>query len=219
MHRVVLPFKLGSNKNVKSVSEIQFTVDSNVQTYSSIQISQLKFMKLYDEEKFNLSQYPVDEYWGDVALGVTTTRAAASVSSGVPFRGVPMGHAYNNELVALDEMPHTIELSIEGLNHRNDSRTLVRDSLGEYQSTDTSKQRILDDNNKIQTMLIYSPDLLLNGGGKYVGSIACSMNNIGSFNIRNKGFSDTFKIKMSMYNFRGLALSHTPDVELTLQFR
>lgn len=220
MHKVILPFKLSSSSDKKAVSTATFSVDSNIQQFSSIQVARLRFMKHYEQEKFTLNNIPFTEFWGDIKLSLTTARAAASIGGGEPFRSTIFGHPSNYELRSLDDLPNIIEIGITSLSKRVDGNSLFKDSLGEYQSVDDTKDKILDNNTKLQSILVYNTDLKNpKDSSAYIGSIACDMSNLGSFDIRNKGFSETFTFEMSMYNFRGLALDNVPSVELTLLFR
>jgi len=219
MHRVILPFGLGSSKNKKAVSSSTFTVDSQIQNFSRISVSRLKFMKLYQEEKFNLTQYPFTDYWGDIANSLSSKRAIIAVTGSSTYASEQFGHPSNLELRAMDDMPHIIEIRIKGLTKNRDNNSSKRHKHAEYQTIDTEKDRI-EDVNDFQTMLVYSANISYNNElHGFQGSISCDMKDLGSFNIKDKGFGDTFTIEVSMFNFRGLALSHVPSCELTLLFR
>ena len=220
MKSVILPYALGSTKNKKAVSEITFSVDSNIQNFSRIIVSRLKFMKLYDEERFNLSQYPFTEYWGDTASIMNASRAIVSLSGEEDYNFQLFGHPHNKELRALDELPHKIEIRIKNLTKVRDNISIKRRKTGEYQSIDSEKSAFEEFNSSIQTMLVYNTDIRFEqDSGAYVGTISCDMKDLGSFNVKNKGFGDTFTIEVAMYNFRGLAMSFTPSCELSLLFR
>lgn len=221
MHRVILPFALGSNKNKKAVSEATFSVDSQIQNFSRITVGRLKFMKLYDEEKFNLSQYPFSVYWGQSATLINTSRAAASVDpSSSAFNQIQFGHPHCKELRSMDDMPHIVEISIKNLTKNRDNVSSKRVKLGEHQTIDTEKEEWGDTPSKIQSLLVYNTNIRLDEiSGAYAGAISCDMKDLGMFNVKDKGFGDTFTVELSMYNYRGLALSHVPSCELTLLFR
>lgn len=219
MKRVILPFKLASTQKKKAVSEITFSVDSQIQNFSSITVTNIKFMKIYDEEKYNMRIYPASEYFGDTVFGANIARAAASIA-GTDFNHVPFGHTHNKELKSMDEMPHIVEISIDNLTKNRDRQTIGRSVQGEYQTTDTEKERFVDVSSAIQSILTYTPNIRYDfAHNAYTGVISCNMDNLGAFNIRGKGFGDTFTIKASMYDFRGLAMSEMPSIELTLLFR
>ena len=221
MHRAILPFALASNKNKKAVSELTFSVDSQIQNFSRISVSRLKFMKIYEEEKFNLSQYPFTTYWADIANGIQINRAKAAVlPDSTELNGFQFGHPVAKELRTMDDMPYTIEISIKGLTKVRDNSTHKRRKLTDHQTIDTEKEFVQDQGSSLQTLLVYNTNLRFDEiGGGYAGTISCDMNDLGSFNIKDKGFGDTFTIQVSMYNFRGLALSHIPSCEMTLLFR
>jgi hypothetical protein len=220
MEEIILPFKLSPDKNTKAVSELEFTVQRQQSQFSTVSVSRLRFMKLYEEERYSLNQYPLNsESWCDYKEALDLFRA--NISSGaVPQRNdLHFGHARNPELKALDQLPHYIEIDIVRSEHRTDRTSLERSAQGEYQTVNPSKEQLKEDNTKIQSLLICDTDLRHAGYGGWEGVLKCDMQNLGFVRVRHQGLGNTFKVRASMYNFLGQALSEMPSIQLSLLFR
>ena len=219
MEEIILPFKLAATNNTKAVSELEFTVQRQQAQFSAISVSRLRFMNLYEEERYTLNQFPLNsESWADYKEDLDAARLG--ISSNTFFReDLHFGHARNPQLKALDQLPHYIEIDIVRSEHRTDRTSIGRSGQGEYQSVDTAKELLKEDNTKIQSLLIYDTDLSEVKTGGWAGMIKCDMATLGFVNVRNQGLGNTFKIRASMFNFMGQALSEMPSIQLSLLFR
>lgn len=215
---VILPFALGATKTDKAVSEATITLDSIISEFSSVTIASLRFMRVYEQERYDYGQYPHSRTWTNWKATQNFYRDLASKDQAAR-PDLPFGHVQGPDLPALDNLPNIIELEIVSSRARQDSCHFNTALQKEYASVDSEKAKLKDENRKLQRMLTYGTDLREHVRGGWRGSINCSMNNLGSFDLRGQGLGQTFTIRASMFDFKQLALASVPSLELTLVFR
>lgn len=216
MHKVRFPFNLSRGKNETAESVVEISPDSFVGNYKSINIVNLRFMSVYDEERTGVSQTAFSIGAGQLLEEIDSQRNAEIHD----YAAIQLGNGFNKELGSLDDLPHVIEISIEGLTKRRDNVTFKRAKIMENQTTNNLKERLSENNSTIQSMLVYNTSLVWDGtSNAFMGTISCDMNAIGSFNVKDRGYGDTFRMKTKMYNFRGLGMDHIPAVEMSIVFK
>jgi hypothetical protein len=215
---VILPFKVAKTIKDKAVSEATFTVDSPISQFSSATITSIRFMRVYEQERYDYGQYPHSRTWSEWKSIQNFYREQASQNVGARA-DLPFGHVQGPDLPALDNLPNMIELEIVSSRARKDSVHFNTSLQKEYASVDSEKQAMRDENRKLQRMLVYNTNLSEHLRGGWRGSIACAMSNIGTFDLRGQGLGQTFTVKASMYDFKQLALASMPSIELSITFR
>lgn len=216
MHKVRFPFNLSKGKNETAESVVEISPDSFVGNYKSVNIVNLRFMSVYDEERTGVSQTAFTIAAGQMLGGIDSIRNSDIQN----YAAIHLGNGFNKELGSLDDLPHVIEISIEGLTKRRDNVTFKRAKIMENQTTNNLKEQLTENNSTIQSMLVYTTSLVWDGiANAFMGTISCDMNNIGSFNVKDRGYGDVFRMKTKMYNFRGLAMDHIPAVEMGIVFK
>lgn len=215
MQHVVLPFKLSKDVNTKAVSEIRFTVQSPRSSFRAVRVSGLRFMRVYEQERYNLGNRPFTQFWDDYTDYLNLQRENISIGN-LTRNGLSMGHLRSPEMRALDELPHWIELSMEQASPI-DRSSIALSAQQEYQS-DSPFTALIEDPSKVQSMLIMNTNLFRGEYGGYEGTASCDMRNLGSFRLRNEGQGTQFIIKACMYNFNRRALSVMPSIQLELTF-
>ena len=218
MQHVILPFALANTQKKKAVSEITFSVQRPQSQFSTVHVTGLRFMKVYEQERYTLGNFPFSERWGRREIALTTARLDASTSGGVR-KDLEFGSSRNPELAALDMLPHMIELRLLRASTREDNIHIGINPQPEYQSTDAQKTYISEDNTSLQSILMLNTNLMHSDMGGFEGTVSCDMGNLGFFNVRDQGHGTTFTIQASMYNFMGQALSEMPSIQLGLLFR
>jgi len=219
MQNVILPFNLSKNPKTKAVSEITFSVNGKQSQFSAVYVTSLRFMKVYEQERYTLGNYPFSERWHELATSLAINRTGISQGTVAPRPDLEFGSARNPELKALDMLPQWIELELVRGSRREDRTNLALSAQAEYQSTDTEKTYLREDNAKIQSIMILNTNLIHSELGAFEGTISCDMRNLGSFNVREQGHGNTFTIRASMYNFMNQALSEMPMIQVGLLFR
>ena len=216
MHKVRFPFNLSRGKNETAESVVEISPDSFIGNYKTLNIVNLRFMSVYDEERTGVKQTAFTVASGQVLEEIESQRNAEVQN----YAHIQLGSGFNKELGSLDDMPHVIEISIEDLTKRRDNLTFKRAKIMENQTTNTSKEQLAENNSTIQAMLVYTTSLVWDRTSMgFMGTISCDMNNIGSFNVKDAGFGNVFRLKARMFNFRGLAMDHIPAVEMGIVFR
>jgi len=221
MEEIILPFKLSSNNNTKAVSELNFSVQRTQSQFSTVSIARLRFMKLYEEERYTMTQFPVNsESWCDYKAALDDFREGIGAGT-EPFHrnDLHFGHARNPDLKTLDQLPYYVEIDIVRSEHRNDRTNIGTSAQEQYQTTDIDKERFKENNTRIQSLIVYDTSLVHASRGGWEGMIKCDMNNLGFVNVRNQGLANNFTVRASMYNFMGQALSEMPSIQLSLLFR
>lgn len=219
MQHVVMPFKLAKDDKTKAESEITFTVQSQRSSFRSVSIIGLRFMKVYEQERYNIGGYPFTQAWDEYKDYLELQRENISIGN-ITANNLIMGINRTPELKALDEIPHWIEFSLEQASPIDQSAIAI-ESRGqlEYQTTDTKKARLSENHGKLQSMLVMGTNVIHGEGGGWEGTVSCDMRNIGAFRLRNEGHGNTFTLKASMYDFKHSGLSIMPEMQVELLFR
>jgi hypothetical protein len=218
MHRVVLPSTISIEKKGTAVAELTFDVQAPQSQFRSVTIQNLKFMKCYEQGKFTDNQYPINETQFEWESYKQNQRGLV-VGKVLKRDDIGFGHARNPELRALDELPHTVDIEVVRAGLRRDNINIGEEFMNEYQSVDTEKQRLSENNKSLQAMLVYSTNLIRGEYGGWEGTVSCSTPNVGIVNLLGQGMGNTFTIRVKMFDFKGLAMSSIPSVELVLLFR
>lgn len=218
MERVFFPFTLAPTRDLPAEAKVNFRVDRAQSQFNRITIAGLKFMKVYEQSKYGSVQRPFTEGWDKWATYLSDTRQ--DVSDGTDVRNdLEFGHARNPELRALDDLPHLIEIKLN-MPSRGVDRTFVTvNEQQEYQSNNMNKKKFKNNNETIQSHLIYMTNMVRGEYGGWEGSIACNMSDLGFFDVRGKSLSNEFEISVKMFNYKGEQLSEIPGMEMNLLFR
>lgn len=217
LQRVILPFTLSKDENSKAVSEVTFTVQSPRSSFRAVNIAGLRFMKVYEQERYKLSQYQFTQTWDEYKDYLDLQRENISIGN-LTRNDLPMGHNRNLELKALDELPHWIEFEME-TSSPIDRSSIRLSSQQEYQTNDPKRVKLVADEGKIQSMLLLNTSLTHQDHEGWEGSVSCDMNNLGTFRLRDGGHGNTFTIHASMFDFTRRALSEMPAIQVDLLFR
>lgn len=217
MQRLSLPFTLGQDQDTKAVSEIAFTVQSPRSSFRSVSIAGLRFMKVYEHERYNLTNYPFNETWDEHMNYLQLQRENIAIGNLVR-NDLAMGHTRAFELKSLDMLPHRIEFSMDNARPIDRSSIVVGDQL-EYQSTDSKKAKFSESDRTIQSLLILNTSLAHEPHKEWEGVVSCDMNNLGAFSLVTGGHGTNFILRVSMYSFLNKALSVLPEMQVDLLFR
>lgn len=219
MQRVIIPFKLSKNIRETAESEFTFTVQQPQSSFRRISIQALKFMKIYEQSKYTGFVRPVEPLWEKWNTYLNEQRAL--VSDGNYSRpDLNFGHGRSPELRALDELPALIEIEIVRSTLRVDRTNLGVESQQDYQTVETSRLNLVENDRKIQSTLVYNTNLISNGlYPGFVGTLSCNMDNIGFVNVADQGYGNTFTIKVKMFDFKNKGMSYVPRIEMMLLFK
>jgi hypothetical protein len=217
MQHVTLPFTLSKDSKTKAVSEVTFTVQSPRSSFQAVSIAGVKFSKVFEQERYNIGNYPFTQFWDDRKEYLQLQRENIALGNLVR-NDLQFGINRTPELRALDELPHWIEIDID------QSRPLDRSSIGvnaqlEYQSDDREKEVFSEDPGKVQSLLLLNTNLIRGEYGGWEGTVTCNMSNIGTFRLRNEGQGTIFTIKACLYDFKNKGMSTFPAMQLDLLFR
>ncbi len=216
MHHVILPFSLSKDRHTKAVSEHTFTIDSPRGQFRGINIASLRFMKVYEQERYTITQYPFTGAWDEHKANLDLQRSTQAF--GPARNDLDWGTGRSPDLKNLDELPHMIELEVVRLPHRR-VRTHTTFPLSEEYNTQFAPSKPIEsDSTKIQRMLVYSTNLTVGRHFGYAGTISCNMSNLGMVDISGMGQANEFTIRASVYNFMRQPIGEFPEMELGLVF-
>lgn len=224
MHHIVLPFALSANTRTKAVSEQTFTIQSQRSQFRGVSIAQLSFMTVYEQERYNMTQWPFNETWANrksLLDGVRQTASLNGFDSLFTARNdLQFGNVRSQHLKALDMLPQWIDLEVVSAAAPEDRTKIRRTEQMEYVSTafTAGGQTPLSENNRsIQRMLIYDTNLCQHKYGGWVGTIKCDMRNLGVLRL-DRGTGTEITIRASMHDYMYKGLGEFPSVQLGLLF-
>ena len=227
MHHVVLPFALSKNVKTKAVSEQTFTIQSPRAQYRAVTFAELRFMTVYEQERYNMKQWAFTETYEAYKAEYDAIREATADGTigTTPFKplrnDVIAGNVRSNQLKALDELPQWIELEVVNAAAPEDRYKVRKTTQMEHVSTAFSFGGItplVENNRTIQRMLIYDTNLSEHLYGGWVGSLKCDMRNLGSVRL-DRGIGNTITIRASMYDYSYRPLGEFPSIQLGLVFQ
>lgn len=218
MQTVILPFALHPSRHGKAVSELNFSVQAPQGQFRSVSIAKLQFMKVYEQQHYDYSQYPFTQGWHEWKTYTDAQRVIAATNPTGAQNALSFGHPWTPELATLDELPQWIEIDIFRASKRIDRTAIGTNVQQERQTTETQREFLKEDHNKIQSLLNYSPSILNQWNGGFHAFVSCSMSNLGFADIRDQGNGNVFTIKASMYDFKSMGISTMPPIQLTLIF-
>ena len=215
---IVLPFALAASRHGKAVSEITFTVQAPQGQFKRLTIAKMQFMKVYEQQHYNYTQYPFTQGWYEWKTYTDEQRVLASGEPTKEQNAISFGHPWTPEIAAMDELPQWIELDVMRGSKWQDRNSIGTNVIQERQTTNTQREFLKEDNTKIQSLLNYSPTVLEQYTGGFHAFVSCSMDNVGFVDVSRLGAGNTFTISASMYDFKSMGISTMPAVQLTLLF-
>lgn len=218
MQKVILPFALAPTKNGTAVSESTFTVNAAQGQFRTLNVMRMHFMKIYEDQHYDLTQYPFQSGFHEWKTYTDAQRVLASTAPTPAANSIQFGHPWNVELGALDVLPQWLELKIIHHSSRVDKINLKTGVVQDRQSTNTKRLILKEDNTKIQTLLHYNPTLLNYKTGGYQGFVSCNMTQLGFVDVEGQGNGNTFTIQASMYDFKNQGISTIPPIQLSILF-
>lgn len=112
MERIFIPFTIAPTKDAPAEAVVNFTVQRAKNNFRVISLSRLKFMKLYEQSKYENLQHPFNQSWSEWQSYLDSERTR--IAGGETVRNdLNFGHARNPELKALDDLPHIIEVELQ----------------------------------------------------------------------------------------------------------
>jgi len=218
MERIFVPFTIANTKDAPAEAKVNFTIQRRQSQFKAAVVTRLKFMKLYEQSKYEMLQHPFTQTWDQWKAYLDINREL--ISNGSATRNdLNFGHARSPELRALDELPHLIEIEMTSPGIGVDRTSVNANAQLEYQTIDVSKKKFIDKPKTIQTHLVYLSGLVRAEYGGWEGTITCNMSDVGFFRMENQALSNQFELKIRMYNFKREQLSTIPAMELNILFR
>lgn len=223
MHHVILPFALSKDRNTKAVSESTFNTRQSNFEKRVVNISELKFMMVFEQERYNMTNWPFSQSWNEHKTTLDQMREAISNGTLEQISGLKnrndllFGNARTAHLKSLDMLPLYVEIEFEGM-RRDDTKDVNVAAQNEYQTTDTISKKFNRDEMRVQRMLVYDSSLVHSELGGWEGVIKCDMKNLGPI-VFQSPIGNKFTVRVSLYNYMYQPLGEMPSIELGLLFR
>lgn len=218
MERLFIPFTIAETKDAPAVAQVKFRIDRPQSQFRAAVISRMKFMRVYEQSKYEMLQYPFTDAWDRWKAYLDSQRSAISRAETVR-NDLFFGHARSPELRAMDELPCIVEFELIRPSISSDRVIVNTNAQLEYQTINTTKNKFSNNDKTVQCHMTYLTDLTRGDYGGWEGSITCNMSNLGVFDIKNMSLGNEFELKVKMYNFKMEQMSTIPSMELNILFR